>query len=461
MFSPIEFPPEVERLARFVEETESGTIIEGTLAKLREGVTPREMLTASALAVVRSTELPASHHGGAVHPISGLHGCFHTAERLSGELSFVPIVQHVALCNHHVHSPHMGPYIMPELSPIDGSVDSAYGRYQDQESSIVHMGSTAETPAPEDRLGLTIEAFLHNVEKQRPVAAEQCYLWLLEHQSPGEVLNLMLPRLIARNHMDDHYFLYPMLTARALDCIGPEWTRVLMRPVVRYQARNAISISEGASFHFGMIEDAIDDARLMEIDIRGETSEAESETVGKLAARIGSNRTFSANIGLITDALAGGVSMAGAGEALSIGASTIFVCSSYGNPMDSHLHTGVNTRRYLLGIPGVDRRNKLRALLSSITGPECLYSEATMDYIPHVEPETLADLPARSEQDLIEAITECIEEQPQVDFGSKSLDKLVLPPRGASGHCVGPTICRLRLSAHAIVRAFGRASEPR
>ena len=428
MFKAIEFPDEVERLVRFVEETEPSAMIEATLAKLRQGITAKEMLRASALAVNRSTELPASHHGGSVHPISGLHGCFHTAKRLSGELSFLPIVQHAALCNHHVHSPHMGPYIMPELSPIDGTIELAYGRYQDQESSIVHMGTSAPSELPEDPLGLTIEAFLHNVEKQRPVAAEQCYLWLLQNQSPGEVLDLMLPRMIARNHMDDHYFLYPMLTARAIDCIGSEWNRVLMRPVVRYLARNAIDISEGAKFHFDMIDEAIDDARLMEIELRAETGEEESASIGELAGRIGANHKFSANIPLIADALAGGLSLEGAGEALSIGASTLFVCSSYGNPMDSHLHTGVNTRRYLLGLPGVKRRNQLRALLSGITGPECLFSETTIDHVPHVDPEKLAALPARNEDELIEAITECIEDQPQVDFGSKSLDQLRTGP---------------------------------
>ena len=135
MFRAIEFSPEVEALVRFVEETPPSEIVEQALSKLRGGVTSKDLITASALAVVRSTELPASHHGGPVHPIAGLRGCYHTAERLQGELGFLPIIQHVTLSNHHVHSPHMGPYIMPALAPMDGSVDAPYETFHDVESS--------------------------------------------------------------------------------------------------------------------------------------------------------------------------------------------------------------------------------------------------------------------------------------------------------------------------------------
>ena len=81
MFRAIEFSPEVEALVRFVEETPPSEIVEQTLSKLRGRVTSKNLITASALAVVRSTELPASHHGGPVHPIAGLRGCYHTAEQ--------------------------------------------------------------------------------------------------------------------------------------------------------------------------------------------------------------------------------------------------------------------------------------------------------------------------------------------------------------------------------------------
>ena len=248
MYSPIRFPNEVETLVRFIEETDPDKIIGETVDKLRGGVSSREMLRAAALAVVRSTELPAVHHGGAVHPICGLHGCYGTSQRLPGEMAFLPIVQHVALCNHHIQSRHMGPYIMPELEPMDGSVDMPYEIYRDRESSIVHLGGKSNGGGNGDALDMTKKAFMNNIQSHRPVAAEQLYLWLAERQSPGEVLDLLLPGFISRNYRDDHNFLYPVFTARALDDIGWEWAPVLMRPIVRYQARDRRRPVRGRDF---------------------------------------------------------------------------------------------------------------------------------------------------------------------------------------------------------------------
>ena len=429
MYAPIQFSDQTERLVRWVEDTDPDDIIEQTLNRLRGGLAPHELLRAAALGLVRSTELPASHHGGAVHPISGLRGCYGTAERLEGEISYLPLIQHVALCNHHIHSPHMGPYIMPKLEPMDGSLDAPYQTFHDIESSIIHMGNSGVKGRDgKGNRDATIKAFLNNLESQRPVAAEQCCLWLIDHESAETVLDAMLPSLIARNHMDDHYFLYPMLTCRALDCIGREWSSVLMRPVVRYQARNAIDLSEGASFHFSQIEDALKEYRLLDIEISEHTGDHETETIGELGLLIGTTRPFSAHIELIAQALAKGLSLEGAGEALSIGASTIFTSTTYGNPMDSHLHTGVNARRYLLGLETVSLRNKLLALLSGVTGPECTVSEGMMDLTTDAGSGLSIDRPAGSESDLIEAVSECIESQPRADWRASSrVDKLPLP----------------------------------
>lgn len=428
MYNPIRFPDEVENLVRFVEETDPNRIIGETVDRLRNGVSTREMLRASALAVVRSTELPAAHHGGAVHPICGLHGCFGTSERLTGEMAFLPIVQHVALCNHHIQSRHMGPYIMPELEPMDGSVDAPYEIYMDRESSIVHMGAKTNGDSKVDALALTKEAFLNNIQSQRPVAAEQLYLWLAENQSPGQVLDLLLPGFISKNHMDDHNFLYPVFTARALDCIGWEWAPVLMRPIVRYQARTGGDLSGGETTGFKAVEDVVKEYGLLEMDIPFHTTDDETGAIRDLGEAIGTNRHFFDNIEMMGRALAEGLSLEGAGEALSVGASMIFVSTSYGNPMDSHLHTGVNTRRYILQMDGVSRKNKLLALLTGITGPECTISEKKMEWSPCIDPETLADLPQRSQAELIEAITETVESQPWADWKTNSqLDGVIAP----------------------------------
>ena len=55
---------------------------------------------------------------------------------------------------------------------------------------------------------------------------------------------------------------------------------------------------------------------------------------------------------MLAKALADGLSLEGAGEALSIGAAGLFLRSLTGNPMDVHLHTSVNLRRYLLQLDG-------------------------------------------------------------------------------------------------------------
>ena len=429
MYEPLRFQPEVEELVRFIEETPPPQIIPATVAKLRSGLSAAELLKAAALAVVRSTELPAGHHGGAVHPISGLHGCLHTAKRLGGEAGYLPLIQHVAVCNHHIHSPHMGPYIMPALQPRNGSVDAAYEVFHDIESSVVHLGEVDARKPDAETLSQTVRAFLNNIESRRPVAAEQCLLWLLAHQTPGEVLDHLVPICVARNHLDDHNFLYPVLTCMALEDIGWDCATVLLRPVVRYHARTASDISIDPDFNFSLIEDAIANFGLDERVLEVTTTPAETQAVGELGSQIGTSRRFADNIELMAKALADGLSLEGAGEALSIGASTVFVSTTYGNPMDSHLHTGVATRRFLTRLPGVSQRSRVMALLSGLTGPECTCSEPLMNWVPAVPPGAVQALPNTSQPQLLEAMKDCIEGQPLADWrAALRVDEVVAPP---------------------------------
>src|SRR5437588_3162686 len=121
----IRFADEIEPLVRFVEETPPEDVVDRALGKLRTGTPIRTMLTASALAVTRSTDLPPGHHGGPLHPLVGIHAISHLAERLEGEQSFLPVVQHVALSNKHIHHPAMGPYTLLEFEPEDaGGVEA-------------------------------------------------------------------------------------------------------------------------------------------------------------------------------------------------------------------------------------------------------------------------------------------------------------------------------------------------
>ena len=115
----VQYADAIEPLVQFIEETPPAEILDRTLEKLRAGVPTQTMLTASALAVARSTDLPPGHHGGPLHPLVGLHAVSQLVGRLEGEERFVPVLQHVALSNKHIHHPAMGPYALLEFAPED------------------------------------------------------------------------------------------------------------------------------------------------------------------------------------------------------------------------------------------------------------------------------------------------------------------------------------------------------
>src|SRR6266700_3349353 len=125
MPSRIQFAAEIEPLVQFIEDTPPAEILDRTLEKLRAGLPTQTMLMASALAVTRSTEMPPGHHGGPLHPLAGLYAISKTVERLEGEERFVPVLEHVALTNKHIHHPAMGPYALFEFTPEDaGGVEA-------------------------------------------------------------------------------------------------------------------------------------------------------------------------------------------------------------------------------------------------------------------------------------------------------------------------------------------------
>jgi len=119
---------------------------------------------------------------------------------------------------------------------------------------------------------------------------------------------------------------------------------------------------------------------------------------------------------MLAKALADGLSLDGAGEALSIGAAGLFLRSLTGNPMDVHLHTSANLRRYLLRLDGLSMRNKLLALLLWHTGPEVKSTQRRMEKAPQPDPAAVAALPPRSQADLLEAISQSIYDQPPTDW---------------------------------------------
>src|SRR6185312_11066376 len=112
---PVQYADAIEPLVQFIEDTPPNEIVDRTLEKLRDGVSTQDMLTASALAVTRSADLPPGHHGGPLHPLAGMYAVYKLSDRLEGEERFIPIVQHVALANKHINDPATGPYQLLEF----------------------------------------------------------------------------------------------------------------------------------------------------------------------------------------------------------------------------------------------------------------------------------------------------------------------------------------------------------
>ncbi len=396
MAEPVRFAEPMEAAVRLVEETAPDEIVAATIARLRAGEPPAKLLAASALAVSRSTELPADHHGGPVHPVSGIHAVYNTARRLPGDWALLPVVQNVALANKHIHAPDMGPWIMPALNGANGAASGG-------------------APDP--------EGFTHAIEGLHPTVAERALPALVASHGPGELLDLMLREALRRNALDDHYFLYPLFTMRALDCIGWEWAAVLLRTPVRYLATNPRALASPHTERrdeiagrvrsyerFTAIEALVDTYALLDTDLRERTGDDEDQVVGTLGARLGAVDTLADVAGPVAEALAAGLSLGGAGEALSIAAGLLHLRSNSGNPFDVHLHTGVNARRHLLRLRGVSRRHKLLALLSWPTGPEVWFHEGRLVWPVRGDADTGPDIPDTAEG-LIDALCAAIGER--------------------------------------------------
>src|SRR5262245_3742681 len=207
----IEFDEVMEERVRFIEETAHGRVVEETLERLERGEGARGLVTAAALAVSRSSELPADHHGGPVHVVAGIHAVLGLHERLQGSARMLPVLQCVGLANKHVHLPSMGPTAMVAFDDLDGGVDP--------EKALARLGRALAYHEPR----LAERAIAHACRRGA---------------SAGRILNTLLGVSLRRNALDDHYFLYSSYACRALDAIGWQWGEVVLRPAVRYLARH-------------------------------------------------------------------------------------------------------------------------------------------------------------------------------------------------------------------------------
>jgi hypothetical protein len=398
---------------------------------------------ASALAVVRSSDLPPGHHGGPLHPLAGLYAVSKLVGRLEGEDRFLPVLQHVALSNKHVHDPVTAPFSLLEFAPMDAS-----GVKMSRTADLAADGGGDVVDA--EGVAATKEAFLKAVSRGESNKADHLFLWLWDNVPAMEAFDLLMTAAIPKNVLDDHYFIFPAFTWRALELYGHEHLKVLMRPVVRYVARfpSQKSIPD--------IDALIEEHQLMSRVLRQRTGDDETAAIGALGEAIGAVSSYSEIPKLQVKALLDGMSMEGAGEALSIGAAGLFLRSLTGNPMDVHLHTSANLRRYLLRLDGLSKRNKLLVLLLWHTGPEVKSTQYRMEKTPQPDMAAVAALPHRSQDELLEAITESIYHQPPTDWSTvTNLGRMIAVPEVKITVNLAQQYVRLGYSADALMKRLG------
>src|ERR1700680_4273945 len=247
----VQYSDAIEPLVQFIEDTPPSEILDRTLDKLRSGVEMKTMLTASALAVVRSTDLPPGHHGGPLHPLVGIHALTQLIGRLEGEERFVPVLQHVALSNKHIHHPAMGPYALMEFEPEDA-------------------GGVEATKA----------AFLAAVNRGEWNKADHLFLWLWDHTPRIEAFDLLLSVAIPKNFNDDHYFMFPGTMWRAFETgvLDKEFFKTVMRPVVRFVTRSPVAPNNPMPSPLPQIEALIEEHQLLQRIYRQRSGEDETAT---------------------------------------------------------------------------------------------------------------------------------------------------------------------------------------
>jgi hypothetical protein len=403
----IQYPAAIESLVQFVEDTPPSEIVDRTLEKLRAGLPIKTMLTASALAVTRSADLPPGHHGGPLHPLAGLYAILKLVDRMEGEDRFLPVLQHVALSNKHINDPATGPFQLLEFAPLD-----AEGGAMTAEEDLAADGSGDVTRGR--GVEATKEAFLKSVNRGESLKADHYFQWLWKNVPAIEAFDLLMSVAIPKNTLDDHYFLFPGYLWRGLDLIGHEHLPVLMRPAVRYAARfpSQRVVPE--------VDGLIEKYELLGRVMRQRSGDDETAVIGEIGEAIGKCASYSEIPELLAKGLSEGLSLEGAGEALSIGAAGLFLRSLTGNPMDVHLHTSANLRRYLLRLDGLSPKNKLLTLLLWHTGPEVKSTQYRMQPTPQPDMAAVAALPHRSQGELLDAITQSIYNQPPTDWSQVS-----------------------------------------
>jgi len=173
-----------------------------------------------------------------------------------------------------------------------------------------------------------------------------------------------------------------------------------MRPAVRFVTRSPVAPNNPMPSPLPQIEGLIEEHQLLKRIYHQRSGEDETAVISELGEAIAAVDVLSDIPVRMAKALAGGISLEGAGEALSIGAAGLFMRSLGGNPMDVHLHTSINLRRYLLRLDGISLKNKLMLLLTWQSGPEIRSTAGRMEPYPQPDMEAVAALPPRTQEEL-------------------------------------------------------------
>src|SRR5439155_110004 len=117
-------------------------------------------------------------------------------------------------------------------------------------------------------------------------ACDHYYLYLLERLSPMQVLELLLEVGVPKNQLDDHYFLFPLFTWRALEYFGWDYAKYIGRAPVRYVTRptNPAMMLD--------VDELIKKYELLERDLRAKTGDDETAAITALADEIGRCNEF-------------------------------------------------------------------------------------------------------------------------------------------------------------------------
>src|SRR3989449_11238738 len=108
MARPVAYPESIEPLVRFVEETPPEHIVARTHDRLAACTPVKDVLLASALAVVRSSDLPPAHHGGPLHSLPGPQTVWHISPHRPREYFLRALVPNCAFAEQHIHFPALG-----------------------------------------------------------------------------------------------------------------------------------------------------------------------------------------------------------------------------------------------------------------------------------------------------------------------------------------------------------------